>query len=65
MIVHEREKVSLECIPLGAKEFLRLISTWRSGASLQGELYFGFFRADSETVKEISFDTGLSFPAAS
>jgi hypothetical protein len=29
------------------------------------KLYFGFFRADGETAKEISFDTGLSFPAVS
>ena len=35
----------------GASEFLEFV-------------YFRCFKADGETVKEISFDGGLSFPAA-
>ena len=35
---------------------------WKDGR-IQPNCYFGFFKAAVETVKEISFETGLSLPA--
>jgi hypothetical protein len=44
---------------------LEAYATLGEGRLFKPSCYFRFFKVDGETVKEISFDAGLSLPAAS